>query len=614
VNRQIKILFLIGFFLALSYIFIFCYSDSRQSLVIATSCQKTGDEFSLVFKRSQSTNKKINVLNLRPGLITIRTKQKINDLEFVTYDDLVVKADKVNDHLFQKSIKTNLVVSSIRLLPKSISLSRIDVNIYRKPLFSIYFVLFQFVFLFMLFSLGLLTIYFLFSLMRKGESIQNISSKIMLFPVVMIFLTLFIYVVLNPGKFLNKFNLHYPLEFFTKAVLFNVGLALSLLALYFILSLERKRDKLPFYLPVIVVLPILFIKIPYAVKASADSLLWVLNLTFHKMEISFAESLSLMLNKFTFYLFNLVTHVRAEKSLVYTGKLIGILFIFSLFFFINSFAGFSYKKKLLFFILFLTFGFNILLFGFPEFRYYALPFLMFSFLEAKKYIGDRDGNIKFLIGSAVLAVLAGLFHGIAYFSFPIILLLPLLKRQKDKGRKKGEFYLKQYSAIVLTVGTVFLIFLATINIFGFDLKFNTAVGGFDGRQFISFLPVDVHFPEAVNFLEVGYFISRGWILFITGAFIFLLFISHWKKKISLETSDFILFLFGVSQFLIVLFWGFDNGINEFDLYIVPPTLIYLFLIRYLLETIRSEKNSWKYITIFSLFSPLYLLFVKVIGT
>jgi hypothetical protein len=609
-----KIVFSIGFFLALSYIFVFYYADFRHSQTIKTFCQKTGDDYILYFKHSQRTNKKLNILNLRPGKITIKTHPKINNLEFVTYEDIIIKADKVNGNLFQKSIKKNLIVSSIRLFPKSSSIHRIDVNISRKPFFSIYFILFQFVFLFMLACIGLLTIYFLFSLIIKEKNIQNLSAKILLSPIVMLFLTVFIYFILNLDKFLNHFNLYYPLEFFYKTVLFNVGLALSLLALFLVLSLKRQGDKLPFYLPVFIALPVFFLKIPFSIQASADSLLWVINLTFHKIEISFAESLSLMLNKFSFYLFNLVTHTGAETSLIYTGKLIGILFIFSLFFFVNSFTIFSYKKKLLFFILFLTFGFNVLLFGFPEFRYYSLPFLMFSFLAAKKYIGDRNGNIKYLIGSAFLAVLAGLFHGIAYFSFPVILLLPLFKHKKDNGSKKSTFYLTQYSAIVLTVGMVFIIFLTAIKIFGFDLRFNTAVGGFDGRQFISFFPLDIHFPEAVNFLEVGYFISRGWILFITGSFIFLLFIYNWKKRVSLETSDFILFLFGLSQFLIVFFWGFDNGISEFDLYIVPPTLIYLFLIRYLLETIQSEKSGWKYIFIFSLFSPLYLLFVKVIGS
>jgi hypothetical protein len=612
VNRQIKIVFALGFLLALAYVFIIYYADSRHSEITKTFCQKTGADFILYFKHSKQTPRKLNVLNLRPGRITIKTNPKITNLEFATYDNDIIKADKVNDNLFQKFIKTNLVVSSLRLLPKSSSIHRIDVTISRKPFFPVFFILFQLLFLFMLFSIGLLASYFLFSLISKGESMQNLSCKMLLSPLIMLFLLAFIYLVLNLGKFLHRFNLHYPPEFFFKAVSFNAGLAISLLALFAVFSLKRQGEKLPFYLPVFVALPVFFIKIPFSVKASADSLLWVLNLTFHKMEISFAESLSLLLNKLSFHLFNLVTHIRAETSLIYSGKIVGILFIFTLFFFINSFAVFSYKKKLLFFILFLTFSFNILLFGFPEFRYYSLPFLILSFLAAKKYIGDHNGNIRYLIASAFLAVVAGLFHGTAYFSFPVILLLPLIKH-KAGGAEKSTFYLKHYSAIVLTTGIVFIIFFTAIKILGFDLRFNTTAGGFDGRQFISFLPLNIHFPEAVNFLEVGYFIFRGWILFISGSFVFLFFICNWGKKVVLQTSDFILLLFGLSQFSIVLFWGFDNGMSEFDLYMVPPTLIYLFLIRYLLATSQCEKSAWKYIVVFSLLSPLYPLFLKVIG-
>lgn len=606
-----KLMISLGIVFALAYLLVLFYADSRQNLVVETSCQKTGADYILYFKHSQRPNRKLNVLNLRPGQITIRTHPKIKSLEIVTYDDTVVKAEKVNDNLFRKYLKKNLIVSSIHLFPKSNSINRIDVSIQRKPVYSVALILLQFVFLFLLFCIGWLTLYFLYALVIQREGMQNLSPKMLLFPILTLFLSLFVYFALHLGEFLNHYNGYRPFQFLSRIVLFNAGLAIALLFLFSVFSLRRQGEKLPIYLPVIIALPVFFIKIPFSITASADSLLWVLNLTFNQMEISFAESLSLLLNKFSFYLTKLVTPIGAETSLVYTGKLMGILFIFSLFFFINSFTAFSYKKKLLFFVLFLTFAFNILLFGFPEFRYYSLPFLMFSFLAAKKYVDDREGGLKYLIVSAFLAVLAGLFHGTAYFSFPAVLLLPLFKRP-DGENKKSVFYLKQYSAIFLSVGIVFIIFFSLIKIFGYDLRFNTAVGGFDGRQFISFLPRNIHFPDAVNFLEIGYFSSRGWILFISGSFTFLLFISNWRKRVSLATSDFIFFLFGLSQFVIVLFWGFDNGINEFDLYLVPPTLLYLFLIRYLLATITSEKSAWKTICIFSLFSPLYPLLLKVI--
>jgi hypothetical protein len=610
-KRNLKYMMVSGILFALACMLVLFYADSRQTLIYQTSCQKSGADYILYFKHSERANRKLNVLNLRPGRIFIRTHPKMIGLEIVTYDDTVEKADKVNDNLFKKSLQKNLVVTSIRFFPKSTSINRIDVAIARKPVYSVFFMWLQFVFLFLLFCLGWLTLHFLYSLIIAGESMADLSPHMLFVPMLLLFLTLFVYFVLNLGEFLDPFRLYRPVQFFGRTALFNAGLTALLLLLFTGFSLRRKGEKLPFYLPAVVALPIVIMKIPFAITASADSLLWVLNLNLHRPEISFAEALSLLLNKLTLHIANLVTQVRAETSLCYTGKLIGILFVFSLFYFINSFSSLSYKKKLLFFILFLTFAFNILPFGFPEFRYYALPFLLFSFLAAKKYLDVGRGDLNYLTVSALLAVAAGLFHGTAYFSFPAILLLPLLKRRAGEG-KKSAFYLKHYSAIVFSVGAVFIIFFAAIKLFGYQLRFNTTVGGFDGRQFISFLPLNIHFPYAVNFLEVGYFGSRTWILLISGSFTLLVFISNWKKRILLATSDFVLFLFGLSQFVIVLFWGFDNGISEFDLYLTPPTLLYLFLLRYLSETIQAEKNAWKYICIFSLFSPLYPLLLKMI--
>ena len=152
-----------------------------------------------------------------------------------------------------------------------------------------------------------------------------------------------------------------------------------------------------------------------------------------------------------------------------------------------------------------------------------------------------------------------------------------------------------------------LTYLMIVRALGFNLLFNTMSGGFDGRRFISFLPRSSHFPWAVNFLEIGYFVSIGWIFFITGAFVFLAFPSRWKNLAPFTKLDFVLFLFGISQFMIVLFWGFDLGIREFDLYIAPTTLIYLFLTKSLIGKIPDDKSAWKYILVFSLFSPACLL-------
>lgn len=611
-NRHLKIIFLIGFVLALFGVGAFYYLDFQGSQVVKTFCTKTGDDFVMLFQRPALKKKKLEILNLRPGRISFATKPKVNRIVLVTNENKIVQTEKKSGNLFQKTLQKNLIVSSIRLIPDSVSLSRIDVTISRKPIVSVPFILYQVAFLFVIGCIALLTIYFLYAIIFRRQTMQDLALNVLAIQFIILIGIFFIFFAFHPDEFLNHFDRSDPVRFFTKTALFNLILAFVLVALFYIFSLKPRGEKLPLKIAVFASLLIMLVKIPFDVKTSADSLLWILNLSFRKLDISFAESLSLMLNKLSFGFINLITHVDAKTTLIYTGKLMGVLFVFSLFFLINSFQAFSGKKKMLFFVLFSTFGFNVLLFGFPEFRYYSLPFLVFSFLAAQKYMDERKGQVKYLLVAASLAAIAGLFHGTAYFSFPVILLLPLLKDRESSDAKKTAFFLKQYAAILLAVGIVACAFFILIKIFNFNLRFNTAAGGFDGRQFISIFPKNVHFPQAVNFMEIGYFFSRGWILSITGSFIFLCFAFNWRNTVSLKKSDLVLLLFGISQFVIVLFWGFDLGVREFDLYIAPTTLLYLFLIRYVLGTMRSDKSAWKYIVAFSLFSPLYPLIAQVI--
>jgi len=387
-------------------------------------------------------------------------------------------------------------------------------------------------------------------------------------------------------------------------------------ALFLLLPFRPERRTLPLIGAALASLPILLVKIPFDVKTSADSLLWVFNLIQRNPNISFAESFSLMLNKFLFGVYNLFAHVNERSTLIMTGKLMGVFFIFSFFILINTFEQFTYKKKLLFFLLFSTFSFNILLFGFPEFRYYSLPFLMLALAAARKYLSDSSDNKKYIFLAALMAMTAGLFHGIAYFSFPAILLLPLFKNRGDgfPGGSRLSIFGKRYALIFLAIGFALFVLFLLVKTSHYTLQFHTVSGGFDGRKFISFLPGNIHFPNAVVFLEPSYFISRGWIFLITGSFVFLFFFTQWRKKGSPGKPDLMLLLFGFSQLLIILFWGYDLGIFEFDLYIAPTTFMYLFFIQYFLTPMDAEKNGWKAIIGFSMVSMLYpLVSVMLLG-
>jgi hypothetical protein len=611
-NRRVKTALIAAGVLALVYVAAFYYLDTRNRLIFKGACVGQ-DSFSLSFQRYHLKKEKFWILNLRPGRILIETDQNIDELKLVTIDQNALPAVKVNDRLFIKEIGNNLVIRSIRLVPRDDSLDRINVRISRKPALSLPFVAYQFAFLFILIGLGLLTILSLYTLIIDRQSPQGPPFTTLLRWFVLLILVVFAFFVTNVDNILAFSGHPDPLKALGRSFLFNLLLAILLTALFLIFSRRPRGLKLPFSMPVLAGLPILFLRIPFDLKSVGDGVLWMLNLTKGNKDISFAESLSLMINKLSFRYARPLIHFDARTTLIYTGKIMGLLFILSLFCLINSFEDLSYKKKLLLFLLLLTFGFNVLLFGLPEFAYYPLPFLIFSVLSAQRYIRGGD-SVKPLILSAFLAIIAGLFHGSAFISFPIILLLPLIKHGRGDESRRSSSFLKPYILTLITAGMTFFGFFMIARALGYNLLFNTAAGGFDGRRLISFLPENIHFPQAVNFIEIGYFVSRGWIFFITGAFIFLIFLFHRKKGLRLTHPDLILFFFGISQFLIILFWGFDLGVREFDLYIAPTALISIYLVKSLVGIIPDDKSSWKYILAFSLFSPAYLLAVMAMGT
>jgi hypothetical protein len=606
----VKIALVAAGVLALLYVALFHYLDSRNRLIFNGDCIRQ-DSFVIKFKRVHLRKEKFWILNLRPGLILIETDRNIDEVMLVTSDQNTLPAVKANDRLFTKKIRSHLIISSIRLDPQDDSVDRINVRISRKPVLSFPFLVYQFAFLFILIGLGLLTILSLYVLIIDRQSLNGPPFTILFRLLLLLIFAVFVFFVMNVGDVLNFPGHPDPLKDLGRSFLFNLLLAIVVLTLFLVFSSKPRGEKLPFSLPFLVGLPIIILRVPFKFKAVGDSILWILNLTRAKTDISFAESLSLMLNKLSFRTARSLVHINARTALLYTGKIMGLLFILSLFCLINSYEELSFKRKLLLFLLLLTFGFNVLGFGLPDFRYYPIPFLIFSVLSAQRYIRGGD-SARPLILSALLVLVAGLFHGSAFLPFPVILLLPLIKRGRDEGTRRLSSFAKPYASILITAGMTFLVFFMIVWVLGFHLQFHTAAGGADGRPLISFLPANIHFPQAVNFLEFGYFISRGWILFITGTFIFLVFLFQWKKRPSLTRPDFILFLFGISQFLIVLFWGFDLGVRELDLYIAPTILIYIFLVKLLVGMIPDDKSSWKYILAFSLFSPAYLLALMAI--
>ena len=252
--------------MVLSYISFFYYIDQQNSQIIKKPCEKIGDNFVLYFKRPVLNKKKFEIINLRPGRIFIKTRPKVNSVELVTNENVVIQTEKIHSNLFQKDIKKNLVVSAMRLIPKSDSVNKIVITISRRPFFSFPFILYQIAFLLTIFSIGSLTAYFLYSMIVEQKNMESLPSNLLLFPIIALITIVTIYFVLNIDEYLNQFNRFDLSKFLGRTVLFNFVLASALISLFFLFSLKRKGEKLPFGLPVFISLPILFLKIPICKK------------------------------------------------------------------------------------------------------------------------------------------------------------------------------------------------------------------------------------------------------------------------------------------------------------------------------------------------------------
>jgi hypothetical protein len=591
--------------LALAYVAAIHWLDSGKTLVFEGACGRE-DSYSLRFRQARQKKEKFWILNLRPGRILIETDQDIESLNLVTTEGNVVPALKSSDRLFTRQIRFNLVIGSAELVPRDDSAGSITVRISREPVFSPFLAVYQSAFFFILSSLGFLTILSLSGLILGWEPSREPPLTALVPILLLLIAAVFLFFILNVGGVLDFSGHPNPPRALGAAFLFNVLLAIILLTSFFLFSSRPRGQRLPVLLLLLAGLPIVFVSVPFVTRSVGDSLLWVLNLGSGNPDVSFAESLSLMINKIFFRTGRPLLGMSPRTTLVTTGKFIGLLSVLALFRLINSFAELSFRKKLVLFLVVLTFGFDVLFFGLPEFGYYPLPFLFLAILSAQIYIRPGSSS-KPLVMAAFLAVVAGLLHGSAFFSFPIVLLLPLLKPGRPGEDRSLKSWLKPYALILLAAGATFLAFLGSVKVLGFNLLFNTSAGGFDGRRFISFFPADLHFPRAVNFLEAGYFISRGFIFLITGGFVFLVFLLRSRKGLPLTRADFLLFLFGISQFLVVMFWGLDLGVREMDLYVAPTTLLYVFLAKVFVGSISDERGAWKLILPFALLSPAYLL-------
>lgn len=561
--------------LALVYLAAYYYLDFKNNILLFQDCQKTETGFSL---------KPREFLRLRsPADIRFTFNRDIDSLRIVWKEpSQTALPTRISNRQWALIVDEEVHIARIDLVPVQPELRALTMRVTRTPLVRFSFLSIQFLTVFLL-------AYFLWELIlwtgglvldKNGPSgeIQARLSRASLMAVSPFFLYVFFNLFLY-RRLLREWQV--PLA---KGLLLNLLLAVFLAGAFW--GLTKARVK-PIVWPVLFSMLIILTTPKFNLEICGDALIWLRVISsapgqlgnYNATTVSFAESLSVLLGKAVLGVLRSIFS-RFEPAAVYTlmGKAQGIFYVFILYVFVFRQTSLSERQKTLYYVLAAALPAGAFFLGFPEFAYFALPCLLLSLILADRYLRQAGGDHWLLLASLVLTI-GGLFHGSAWFSLPVLLVLPFLKLKEFPRPRPLRFFGK--SVLMLTGGFLLplLILAAVSELAGTTLVFYTALGGAGADKFVKPFPTLLRYWNDKNFSEKAYIFLRGWIFLIGFPLPLLVLGFRRAKRGSPALSDQLLLLAALTQLAIVFFWGFDLNIKDFDLYMVPQTLLFLFLLK-----------------------------------
>ena len=592
----------VAIILSLCYLMVYHYLDFKRNILFEQPGEKTASGFVL---------KPQEYLRLRsPAEITILGDRNIERLQIDWKESRTVTPVRVSDRCFTLRIEEDLHIARILLKPKTGQAGGLTLRISRKPMIRIPLLLFQLAFVFFLamFILEMAGWLLRFFVGRKGDDGPGRAIRAGLILVSL----LFVWVLFHPSLYLALFREWKVL--WAGALFINLGYAAFLGVLY---CAFRERPDQRIALPFIFSLLVLLLTPSFKLDICGDAREWLriirsLPVRFGHYDattISFAESLSLLLGKAVLALVRPVFS-RFDPAAVYTviGKTMGVFYLFMLHRFVSDQKNLGEGQKLLFFLLAASLPAGAFFLGYPEFAYYALPFLLVSFILAQRYL-ERPRSDHLLLLSSIALTIGGLFHGSAFFSLPALAILPFLKMRRFPEARPARFCARGFLLAAAGVALPVLLLLAVVSLSGYRTVFFTALGGAGGGKFVVMLPNLLGYWNDKIFLEKSYLFLRGWIFLVGFPAPLILFVLRRVKRSILSLADALFFLMAALQIVIVLFWGFDLNIKDFDLYMAPLTLLSLFLLKTIVAAEFTRKNTARelaLILIFALASPMGL--------
>lgn len=562
--------------IALVYLCAYYYLDFRNGILLNKDCEKTETGFSL--------KPKDFYLRVRsPADLRFTFNKDIDSLHVVWKEESQTSQPvKISNRQWAFRVDEEADIARVDLVPVPPEPRALTMRITRAPRLKISFLSIQFLmvglFVYWLWEFALWLWSFIFGKNGVSRETQNRVSRACLMAVSGFFL----YVLFNASLYSNMLlDWQVPLA---RGMLLNMIFAVVLAAGFWGLSKARPK---PIVWPVLFSALIILLTPKFNLEICGDAQIWLRVISsapgqlgnYNAATVSFAEALSVLLGKGILALSRIISPA-FEPASVYLimAKAQGVFYAFMLYLYVFRREGLTERQKGLVYFLAAALPASAFFLGFPEFSFYALPFLLLFLILAERYLKLAGGDRRLLFAALALAV-GGLFHGSAWFCLPILLILPILKFKKFPARPAAVFFGK--SAVLLMTGVVlpFLFLLGVSELAGTKIVYHTALGGAGGDLFVKTLPSLIRYWHDKCFSEKAYIFQRGW-LFLIGFPLLLFFLGYRRPKQENrpEFRDSLLLLAAMAQMAIPFFWGFDLNIKDFDLYMIPQTLFMLFLL------------------------------------
>jgi len=561
--------------LTLLYLAAYYYLDFKNPILISQDCEKTDAGF--CFKPKE-------FLRLRsPSDIRFTFNRDIDGLRIVWKEpSQTALPNRISNRQWALIVDEEVHIARIDLVPEQPELRTLGMRISRIPLFRFSFLAIQFLTVFFLAYFCWEVVLWISGLfLGKNDPSGEFQTRLTRASVMAVS-PFFVYVFFN--LFLYRRLLREWQVPLAKGLLLNLFLAVFLAGTFWALTKVRVKK---IALPVLFSILIILLTPKFKLEICGDAVEWLRVISsvpgqfgnYSATTVSFAESLSVLLGKGVLGVLRSIFS-SFEPAAVYTlmGKAQGIFYAFVLYVFVFRQTSLSERQKTLYYVLGAALPAGLFFLGFPEFAYFALPCLLLSLILADRYLRQEGGDHWLLVASLVLTI-GGLFHGSAWFSLPVLFVLPVLKWKKFPRPRPLRFFGK--SALLLTGGFLLplLILAAVSELAGTTLVFYTALGGAGANKFVKPFPALLRYWNDKNFSEKAYIFLRGWIFLIGFPLPLLVMGFRRAKRGSPALSDKLLLLAALTQLAIVFFWGFDLNIKDFDLYIIPQTLFCLFLLK-----------------------------------